>query len=216
MIVGLAAGPAGVASLLGAGRHLGARRPVGGRIDESTTTGVRVVAAVVVLLLVAAALVVLARVGLWQQAFVSDRVIRVLAWALAGFFLLHALVSFAQGWAGSLYEWWLYGPGRARDRTARARRGGLGRSVAHPVATPDAWMIQQRRLNASSREAAWRYSDSAYVSEPLRGLSCERWLWRTCLDDLPGPSPRASVRRAPARCRDLLILRLRLVASHTP
>ncbi len=68
-------------------------------------------AAVVVLLLVAAVLVVLARVGFWQQTFVSDRVIRILAWALAGFFLVHALVSLAEGWAGSLYEWWLYGPG---------------------------------------------------------------------------------------------------------
>jgi hypothetical protein len=48
---------------------------------------------------------------LWQQTFVSDRVIRILAWALAGFFLVHALVSFAEGWAGTLYEWWLYGPG---------------------------------------------------------------------------------------------------------
>ena len=46
--------------------------------DEVATTGTRVVAAVVVLLLVAAVLVVLARVGLWQQAFVSDRMIRVL------------------------------------------------------------------------------------------------------------------------------------------
>jgi hypothetical protein len=89
----------------------GLHRSVDGRIEESTTTGIRVVAAVVVVLLVAAALVVLARVGLWQQALVPDRVIRVLAWALAGFFLVHALVSFAEGWAGSLDEWWMYGPG---------------------------------------------------------------------------------------------------------
>ena len=41
----------------------------------------------------------------------SDRVIWVLAWALAGFFLVHVLVSFAEGWAASLDEWWLYGPG---------------------------------------------------------------------------------------------------------
>jgi len=37
-------------------------------------------------------------------------VIRVLAWALAAFFLGHALVSFAEGRAGILHEWWLYGP----------------------------------------------------------------------------------------------------------
>jgi hypothetical protein len=64
-----------------------------------------------VVLVAVAVLVVLARVGLWRQAFVSDRAIRVLTWALAGFFLVHALVSFAEGWAGSLDEWWLYGPG---------------------------------------------------------------------------------------------------------
>src|SRR6187549_1553116 len=43
--------------------------------DEVATTGVRVVAAAVVVLLIAAVLVVLARVGIWQQPFVSDRVI---------------------------------------------------------------------------------------------------------------------------------------------
>lgn len=48
---------------------------------------------------------------MWQQTLVSDRVIRILAWALPGFFLVHALVSFAEGWAGTQYEWWLYGPG---------------------------------------------------------------------------------------------------------
>jgi hypothetical protein len=78
--------------------------------DAASATGVRIVAAVVVLLLGAAILVVLARVGLWQQAIVSDRVIRVLAWGLAGFFLSHALVSFAEGFAMSMDEWWLYGP----------------------------------------------------------------------------------------------------------
>ena len=65
----------------------------------------------VVLLIVAAVLVVLARVGWWEQRFVSDRVIRVLAWALAAFFFVHGLLSFAEGWAGILDEWWLYGPG---------------------------------------------------------------------------------------------------------
>ena len=77
--------------------------------DESTAS-IRVVAAVVVLGLVAAVLVVLARVGFWQQTIVSDRLIRILAWALAAFFLGHALVSFAEGWAGTVYDWWLYGP----------------------------------------------------------------------------------------------------------
>jgi hypothetical protein len=44
-------------------------------LHQSTSTGIRVVAAVVVVLLIAAALVVLARVGLWRQALVSDRMI---------------------------------------------------------------------------------------------------------------------------------------------
>ena len=50
--------------------------------DEVATTGTRVVAAVVVVLLVAAVLVVLARVGLWRQAFVSERMIRLFAWVV--------------------------------------------------------------------------------------------------------------------------------------
>ena len=65
-------------------------------------------AAVVVVLLVAAVLVVLARVGSWQQAFVSERVIRFFAWALAGVFLLETLAAFT--WNMGEYEWWLYGP----------------------------------------------------------------------------------------------------------
>ena len=81
------------------------------RLDAESTTGIRLVAAVVVMLLLAAVLVVLARVELWQQTLVSDRVIRALAWALAGFFLTHALVSFAEGFARMEVEWWLYGPG---------------------------------------------------------------------------------------------------------
>jgi hypothetical protein len=76
--------------------------------DEVATTGVRVVAAVVVVLLVAAVLVVLARVGLWQQTLVSDRVIRVLAWALAAIFLLETLAGFTWNWGEELS--WLYGP----------------------------------------------------------------------------------------------------------
>jgi hypothetical protein len=106
LIVGLAAGPAAshLYWMLGGTWGLGLE-------GTYSPTGVRVVAAIVVVLVAVAVLVVLARVGLWRQAFVPERVIRVLAWALAGFFLVHALVSFAEGWAGSLDEWWLYGPG---------------------------------------------------------------------------------------------------------
>ena len=106
LIVALAAGPAAshLYWMLGGTWGLG---PEG----SYWPTGVRVVAAIVVGLVALAVVVVLARVGLWRQAFVSDRVIQILAWALAGFFLVHALVSFAEGWAGSLDEWWLYGPG---------------------------------------------------------------------------------------------------------
>jgi hypothetical protein len=75
-----------------------------------STTGIRVVPAMVVVLLVGGMLVVLARAGFWQQAFVSDRVIQILAWALAAFFLGHGLLSFTEGWASSMDEWWLYGP----------------------------------------------------------------------------------------------------------
>src|SRR5512133_1638052 len=100
LIVALAAGPVATHLYWMLGGTWGLHRSVGGRIEESTTTGIRVVAAVVVLLLVAAVLVVLARVGWWQQTLVSDRLIRILAWALAGFFLVHALTSFAEGWAG--------------------------------------------------------------------------------------------------------------------
>jgi hypothetical protein len=78
--------------------------------DATSATGVRVVAAFVVILIALAVLVVLARVGWWQQTFVSDRATRVLAWGLAIFFLGHGLVSFAEGLAGILLEWWLYGP----------------------------------------------------------------------------------------------------------
>ena len=75
--------------------------------DDVASTGTRVVAGVVVVLLVAAVLVVLARAGIWQQAFVSDRVIRLCAWALAGIFLVETLASFT--WS-RVHEWWLYGP----------------------------------------------------------------------------------------------------------
>jgi hypothetical protein len=102
LIAGLAAGPVGthVYWMLGGTWGLGGE-------GNFSATGVRVVGAVVVLLLVAAVLVVLARVGLWQQAIVSDRVIRFFAWALAGVFLLETVAAFTWG-KGS--EWWLYGP----------------------------------------------------------------------------------------------------------
>ena len=86
LIAGLAAGPVGTHVYWMLGGTWG--------LHSSTSTGIRVVAAVVVVLLVAAVLVVLARVGLWQQAFVSDRVIRFFAWALAGVFLLETLAAF--------------------------------------------------------------------------------------------------------------------------
>jgi hypothetical protein len=133
LIVGLVAGPAA--------EHL--YWVLGGTwgLDGSdATTGIRVVAAIVVLLVAGAVLVVLARVGSWQQTVVSDRVIRILAWALAAFFLVHALVSFAQ--MGHASEWWLYTPGglvigllalvvaRSGGRWQRQRRGGAGGPAA--------------------------------------------------------------------------------------
>ena len=102
LAVGLLAGPVGSHLYWMLGGTWG--------LDDASTAGIRVVAAVVSLGLVAAVLVVLARVGIWQQAIVSDRLIRILAWALAAFFLVHGLVSVAEGWAGIADEWWLYGP----------------------------------------------------------------------------------------------------------
>lgn len=103
LIAGLAAGPIGthVYWMLGGTWGLG---------RSTTTIGIQVVAAVVVTLLVGAVLVVLARVGVWRQAFVSDGVIRFLAWGLTVFFLGHGLLSFIEGLVWSLDEWWLYGP----------------------------------------------------------------------------------------------------------
>ena len=104
LIAGLVAGPIGthVYWMLGGTWGLG---------RSTTTIGIQVVAAAVVTLLVGGVLVVLARVGVWRQAFVSDRVIRFLAWGLAVFFLGHGLLSFTEGLVWSLDEWWLYGPG---------------------------------------------------------------------------------------------------------
>jgi Protein of unknown function (DUF3995) len=62
--------------------------------DEVASTGIRIVAAVVVVLLVAAVLVALARVGFWQQTFMSERIVRFFAWALAAVFLLETLAAF--------------------------------------------------------------------------------------------------------------------------
>ena len=76
--------------------------------DEVATTGTRVLAAVVVVLLAAAVLVLLARVGWWQQAFVSDRVIRFFAWALAAIFVLETVAAFT--WSRGEELWLLYGP----------------------------------------------------------------------------------------------------------
>jgi hypothetical protein len=76
--------------------------------DQAATTGVRVVAAAVIVLLVAAVLVVLARVGLWRQSFVSERMIRLFAWALAAVFLLETVAAFT--WSRGEWGWWMYGP----------------------------------------------------------------------------------------------------------
>jgi Protein of unknown function (DUF3995) len=107
LIAGLAAGPVGTHVYWVLGGTWGLHRSGGGPPEGSTSTGIRVVAAVVVLLLVAAVLVVLARVGFWQQGFLSDRVIRFFAWALAAVFLLETVAAFT--WSRE-YEWWLYGP----------------------------------------------------------------------------------------------------------
>ena len=110
LILGLLAGPVSthVYWMLGGtwGLH---RSVVGDRVVEegATSTGTRIVAAVVVVLLVAAVLVVLARVGLWHQAFVPARMIRSFAWALAAVFVLETLASFT--WSRE-NEWWMYGP----------------------------------------------------------------------------------------------------------
>src|SRR5262245_52227621 len=89
LIAGLAAGPGGTHLYWMLGGTWGLYSS--GASDEVATTGVRVVAGVVVLLLVPAVLVVLARVGLWQQTFVPDGVIRFFAWALAAVFLVETV-----------------------------------------------------------------------------------------------------------------------------
>lgn len=76
------------------------------------TMGIRVVSAIVVALVVLAVLVILARVGLWRQAFVSERAIRILAWVLPVFFLGEALAAFGRKvfGLGGTDHWELYGP----------------------------------------------------------------------------------------------------------
>jgi hypothetical protein len=100
LIVGLLAGPLGTHVYWALGGTWG--------LHQSSSTGIRVVSVVVIVLLVAAVLVVLARVGLWQQAFMSHRVIRFFAWALVGVFLVETLAAFT--WSRGDPEWWLYGP----------------------------------------------------------------------------------------------------------
>ncbi|MGZ4353856.1 MAG: DUF3995 domain-containing protein, partial [Gaiellaceae bacterium] len=106
LIAGLAAGPGSthVYWLLGGTWGL----YTNGVREDVATTGVRILAAVVIVLLVAAVLLVLARAGLWQQAFLSDRMIRLFAWALAAVFLLETLASFT--WSRDEWGWWMYGP----------------------------------------------------------------------------------------------------------
>jgi cytochrome bd-type quinol oxidase subunit 2 len=106
LIAGLVAGPMSTHVYWMLGGTWGLYTRSGAREDVSTTS-TRVVAAVVIVLLVAAVLVVLARVGLWQQAFLSDRITRILAWALAAVFLLETVANFT--WSRE-HEWWLYGP----------------------------------------------------------------------------------------------------------
>jgi hypothetical protein len=106
LIAGLAAGPVGTHLYWMLGGTWGLHS-LAGASDEVATKGVRVVAGVVVLLLVAGVLVVLARVGLWQQTFVPDRAIRFFAWALAAVFLVETVAAFTWGRGA---EWWLYGP----------------------------------------------------------------------------------------------------------
>ena len=103
LIAALAAGPVSTHVYWLLGGTWGIHIPGGG-----TSTGIRIVAALVIVLLAAAVLVVLARGGLWRQEVVPDRVVRLLAWALAGVFLLETLAAFT--WSRGEGEWWLYGP----------------------------------------------------------------------------------------------------------
>jgi hypothetical protein len=92
LIVGMAAGPAAEHLYWMLGGTWALEATSGGRAEA--TTGVRAVAAIVFVLLVLAILVVLARVGFWQPAFVSERAIRIFAWVLAAAWLVEALGGF--------------------------------------------------------------------------------------------------------------------------
>lgn len=105
LITGLLAGPASTHVYWLLGGSWGLYDSSGAEMGSST--GTRALAAVVIVLLVAAVLVVLARVGLWRQARVPDRMIRLFAWALPAVFLLETLASFT--WSKE-HEWWMYGP----------------------------------------------------------------------------------------------------------
>jgi uncharacterized protein DUF3995 len=110
LIAGLAGGPLSTHVYWMLGGTWGLHRTVAGDRfvkEGATSTGTRLVAAVVVVLLIAAVLLVLARVGLWQQAWVPSRVVRFFAWALAAVFLLETLAAFT--WSRE-NEWWMYGP----------------------------------------------------------------------------------------------------------
>ncbi len=107
LIAALAAGPVGTHFYWMLGGTWGLHRSGVGTPEGSTSTGIRVVAAVVIVLLLAAVLVVLARVELWQQVLLPNRIIRFFAWALAAIFLVEALASFT--WSRE-HEWWMYGP----------------------------------------------------------------------------------------------------------
>ena len=105
LIAGLVAGPAAehVYWILGG---------TWGLEGADASTGIRVVSGIVVVLVVLGVLVILARVGLWQQAFVSERAIRILAWVLPVFFLVEALAAFGRKAfsLGGTDHWELYGP----------------------------------------------------------------------------------------------------------
>ena len=105
LIAGLVAGPATEHVYWSLGGTWGLE-------GADASTGIRVVSAIVVVLVVLGVLVILARVGLWQQAFVSERAIWILAWLLPVFFLSEALAAFGRRAfnLGETDHWELYGP----------------------------------------------------------------------------------------------------------
>jgi hypothetical protein len=105
LIVGLLAGPAAEHVYWIVGGTWGLE-------GSDATTGIRVVSAIVVVLVILGILVILARVGLWQQAFVSERAIRLLAWVLAVFLLGEGVAAFGRKAFsfGGTEHWELYGP----------------------------------------------------------------------------------------------------------